>query len=206
MASVDWLMSLEPEFHSSIFGIYIFAGMVVAGLSIITLATIASVRARRPDLATEDRLYNLGALLFAFVCFWAYIAFSQYMLIWYGNLPDETSWMVRRTRGDWLGVTAALALVRFVIPFLALLPRRAKTNPRILAAVAALMLAGQFLDICWIVMPSAQREGMMLGWQELGPPALVIGLLALYAARFLGRHAAVPIGDPLFEESEKFRL
>jgi hypothetical protein len=207
-AGIDWLMSLEPHWFSTIFGVYVFSGMVLTALAVITIATIWLRSSGRlgTEAVGEGHLYNLGALLFAFVCFWAYIAFSQYMLIWYGNIPEESFYMVHRLEGGWLAVSAALAVVRFVIPFLALLSRGAKTNPVRLVWVSVLLLVGQLLDLYWLIMPQIHRDGPVFGWQELGPPLLLIGVLILYFTRFLKRHLPLSVGDPLLEESRQFYI
>ena len=157
-------------------------------------------------MITDDHLYNLGVWLFAWTSFWAYIAFSQYMLIWYGNLPEETFFWVRRFEGGWLAVSVALGLARFAVPFLILLSRRAKTHGGILWAMAILVLLGQLLDLYWLIMPQCHAAGPVLGWQELGPLVLMVGILLLCVTRFLNRHAVVAVGDPLLEESKRFEL
>ncbi len=207
-ASFDWLMSLEPHWFSTIFGVYVFSGMVVAALSMITIATIWLRSSGRlgTGIVGDGHLYNLGALLFAFVCFWAYIAFSQYMLIWYGNIPEESFYMVRRLEGGWLVVTVALGVVRFVIPFLALLSRGAKMNPTRLLWVSILCLIGQLLDLYWLIMPQIHPERPAFGWQELGPLFLLVGVFGVYVAYFLKRHLPIAVGDPFLEESQRFYL
>ena len=207
-ASFDWLMSLEPLWFSTIFGVYVFSGMVVTALACITITTIwlrSSGRLGR-GVVGDGHLYNLGALLFAFVCFWAYIAFSQYMLIWYGNIPEESFYMVRRFENGWLPVSVALAVVRFVIPFFALLSRSAKMNSTRLLWVSILVLIGQLLDLYWLIMPQIHPENPTLGWVELGPPLLLIGLVALFVSHFLKRRLPVAVGDPLLEESLRFYI
>ena len=207
-AGIDWLMSLEPHWFSTIFGVYVFSGMVVAALAAITISTVLLRESGRlgAGVVTDEHLYSLGALLFVFVCFWAYIAFSQYMLIWYANVPEEAGYLRDRLHGGWLGVSVTLAIVRFGIPFVMLLSRRAKMNARILLWVSVLMLAGQLLDLYWLIMPEYHEEGPALGWQELGPPLLMIGAMMLYVSRFLGRYAPMAVGDPLLDESRQFRL
>lgn len=207
-ASIDWIMSLEAEWSSTIFGVYIFSGMVVAALAAITLGVVLLRQAGclGAGLVTEEHLYSLGALMFAFVCFWAYIAFSQYMLMWYGNFSDETVFFVRRTEGDWLGMSLALCLLRFFLPFVVLLPRRAKMDPRVLAGAAVLLLAGQALDLYWLIMPRGHATGPVFGWQELGPALLVAGVMVLCASRFLSRHATLPVRDPLLATCLRFHL
>ncbi len=207
-AGIDWLMSLEPRWFSTIFGVYIFSGMMVTALASIIFVTLALRRCGylSRDVVTGDHLYNLGALLFAFVCFWAYIAFSQYMLIWYANMPEESFYIVQRLEGGWFGVTVVLALVRFVIPFFALLSRRAKMHAGVLFPVSLLILIGQVLDLYWLIMPQAHTAGPVFGWHEAGPILLMAGLAAWVVMEFLERHPALPIGDPLLEESKRFRL
>ncbi|MDM8009070.1 MAG: quinol:cytochrome C oxidoreductase [Phycisphaerae bacterium] len=207
-AGVDWIMSLEPKWFSTIFGVYIFSGIFVAALAAITLLTLWLERSGRfgEGFLTRDHLYNLGALQFAFTCFWAYIAFSQYMLIWYGNMPEESFYLYDRLTGGWLGVSIALAVVRFVVPFLALLSRRAKMNRTMLWWVSIIVLAGQLLDLYWLIMPAADRAAPVLGWQEAGPLLLCCGLLLWCMGRFLKRHPPVAVGDPLLEQSRQFRL
>lgn len=207
-AGVDWIMSLEPKWFSTIFGVYIFSGIFVAALAAITLLTLWLERSGRfgEGFLTRDHLYNLGALQFAFTCFWAYIAFSQYMLIWYGNMPEESFYLYDRLAGGWLAVSIALAVLRFVVPFLALLSRRAKMNRKMLWWVSIIVLAGQLLDLYWLIMPARYREAPVLGWQEAGPLLLAVGLLLFCIARFLKRHPPVAVGDPLLEQSRQFRL
>ncbi len=207
-AGIDWLMSLEPRWFSTIFGVYIFSGMVVSSLAAITIVTVWLRRSGRlgDGIIHPHHLYNLGVLMFAFVCFWAYIAFSQYMLIWYANMPEESFYLADRLKGGWLGVSVALALVRFAVPFLALLSQRAKMNPTMLVWVSILVLAGQMLDMYWLIMPQLHTEGPQLGWQEIGPPLLLIGVIVLFMSQFIKKHSPLATGDPLFDESKRFRL
>jgi len=207
-AGIDWLMSLEPHWFSTIFGVYLFSGMVLSSLAAITIITLWLMKSGRlaPGLITRHHLYNLGALQFVFACFWAYIAFSQYMLIWYANMPEETFYLSHRLHGGWLGVSVALALVRFVIPFLVLISQRAKMNTRILFWISILMLVGQLLDLYWLIMPQAHEAAPVFGLAELGPLALMLGVTGLYFSRFLKKHPPLTVGDPLLEESRRFHL
>lgn len=207
-AGLDWFMSLEPFWYSTMFGVYVFSGMTLTAFAALTLTVLWLRDTGRfePGLITDDHVYNLGAWLFAWTCFWAYIAFSQYMLIWYGNLPEETFYLVRRFEGGWLPVSIALAVARFGVPFLLLLSSRAKTHSGILRAMAVLILLGQFLDLYWLIMPQYHKQGPVLGWQELGPPLFMVGVLLVCVSRFLKCHAPLAIGDPLLEESKRFHL
>jgi hypothetical protein len=207
-ASFDWLMSLEPYWFSTIYGVYVFAGVSVSGLAAITLAVIwlRAAGLLGDNMVRGEHLYSFGALLFTFTCFWAYIAFSQFMLIWYASIPEETVYFLRRTQHGWLEVSVALVLVRFVAPFFLLLSRPAKMNPRRLVIVSLLILAGQLLDLYWLIMPPLHASAPQLGWQELGPPLLLIGIVMLMLVRFLSQRRLVAIGDPWFEESCQFHL
>ena len=207
-AGIDWLMSINPYWFSTIFGVYVFSGMVLAALAAITIVLVRLRDSGRlpAGLITKDHLYNLGALLFAFTSFWGYIAFSQYMLIWYANVPEETFYLYDRVSSGWIGVSVALALIRFVIPFLLLLSRHAKMNTGILFWTSVLVLGGQLLDLYWLIMPELHREHPILGWREVGPLLLLVGLLVMYVSRFLGRHAPLAVGDPLLAQSRAFRL
>jgi hypothetical protein len=207
-ASFDWLMSLEPHWFSTIFGVYTFAGMVISSLSAITL-TVVWLRAKGRlgnGVVTDDHLYSLGALLFAFTCFWAYIAFSQFMLIWYGNMPEETVYFQHRVEHGWLAVSLVLVVLRFVVPFFLLLSRPSKMNPRTLVAASILGLAGELVDLYWLIMPQYHTDGPRLSWQAPGPLLLLVGILLLYFARFLNRNKTLPEGDPLYKESLEFHL
>jgi hypothetical protein len=206
-ASFDWLMSLEPYWFSTIYGVYIFAGVVASGLAAITIMVVwlRAAGLLGDDLVRGEHLYSLGALLFTFTCFWAYIAFSQFMLIWYASIPEETVYFLQRTQDGWLEVSIALALVRFVVPFFLLLSRPAKMNPRLLLIVSILILAGQLLDLYWLIMPQLHVSARF-GWQELGPPALLTGIAVLMLVRFLSERRLVAVGDPWFEESCRFHL
>jgi hypothetical protein len=207
-AGIDWFMSLEPKWFGTMFGVYIFSGIFPAALAAITLLTLGLERSGRlgPGLITRDHLYNFGGLQFAFICFWAYIAFSQYMLIWYGNLPEESFYLYDRLVGGWLAVSIALAIVRFVVPFLVLLSRRAKMDRKVLWCVSIIVLGGQLLDLYWLIMPASHPAAPVLGWQEVGPLLLASGLLLWSISRFLGRHLPVAVGDPMLEQSKRFRL
>jgi hypothetical protein len=207
-AAIDWLMSLNPYWFSTIFGVYIFAGMSVSSLSAVIIAVYFLKRSDRlgEKMITDHHIYNLGVLLFAFVCFWAYIAFSQYMLIWYANVPEENFYMVKRLEGGWKSVSLVLALVRFIIPFLMLLPRSSKTCITRLSVIAGFMLFGQLLDLYWLIMPELHEVGPVLGWQELGPVLALSGVFLLCLSRFMSRNRVVAVGDPLLEQSADFRL
>lgn len=207
-AAFDWLMSLEPSWFSTIYGVYAFSGIVLCGLAAITLVVV-TLRAKgliAPEVVTKHHLYSLGGLMFAFTCFWAYISFSQFMLIWYANIPEETIYYIKRLENGWQPVTLAVVLFRFVLPFFLLLGRGAKMDGKRLAQVSVLILVGQVIDLYWLIMPNLYPSGPQLGWQEVAPLVMFTGVLLLAVGMFLGRHSAVASGDPLFDKSKNFRL
>ena len=201
-AAIDWLMSLGAEWYSTIWGVYYFAGSFVGAIALLILATAAL--ARTPALHDAVRLphwLSLGKLLLAFTCFWAYIAFSQYMLTWIGNLPDTIPWMLLRQDHAWRWVGGALLVGNFVVPFLLLLSRPRKMDPRRLAPVAAWILAVHYLDLYWLVMPQVRPDSIVPDWSNLTAFVGVGGVAVATAVALLrGRHA-LPVRDPFLADS-----
>jgi len=204
--AIDWIMSLEPHWFSTIFGVYYFSGTMLAALAAGTLAIILlHENGHFGTLLKRDHFYSLGALMFAFVNFWAYIAFSQYLLIWYANLPEETFWMMRRWEGGWEFLSLALILVHFVIPYIGLLAQEAKMNPRRLKIMAVWILFAHYVDLYWLIMPTHQ-ESFIFGWYELGFPLLAIGIVLLFFVLRYRKTSLIPIGDPKLKRGLDFRL
>ncbi len=196
MASFDFLMSLEPHWFSTIFGVYTFAGLFYSSMAMMILFVIALRRnGVLAHVVNENHLHDLGKLMFAFCVFWAYIAFSQYMLIWYGNLPEETGFMIRRTEGAWVPISLALLFGKFVIPFFLLISRPAKRNENYLIFIAVWVLAMQWLDCYWIVYP-VLNDKPVFGWQEMGMFAGFLGLFVLSVTWVMQRIPLVPMKDP----------
>ena len=162
LTATDWLMSIEPHWFSTIFGVYYFSGTVIAALAAVTLAVVLLREHGYFDKRiTNDHLYSLGALMFAFVNFWGYIAFSQFMLIWYADLPEETSWFIQRWAGNWAIFSILLIIIQFLVPYIALLSQPSKMNPKRLKFVAIWLLFAHLYDLFWIVIPS--MPGMEIG-------------------------------------------
>ncbi len=196
MAAVDWLMSLEPHWYSTIFGIYIFAG---GGLAFLAGLILLSLALRRGGLLAElihvEHYHDLGRWLFTLVVFWAYIAFSQYLLIWYANLPEETVWYHHRLEGNWSWVSASLLLFNFIIPFLLLVSRQAKRNLPWLGAASLLLLVMHYVDLHWVVMPTVHQHGFHLHWMDLAAWLAAGSAFGLVFWRLLGRRPLIPVGD-----------
>jgi hypothetical protein len=153
---------------------------------------------------TTEHYHDLGKMLFAFVVFWAYIAFSQYMLIWYANLPEETGWFLKRQSGDWLAVSIALLVGHFIIPFLVLISRFLKRRPALLVIPAAWMVLMHWLDLYWLAMPELSREGAPFGVMDVLCFVGLGGLFLMGLVLWLRRHSLVPEKDPRLGESLAF--
>jgi hypothetical protein len=201
----DWLMSLDPHWYSTIFGLYFFAGSVMGFFAFLALVEIAGKHAGLLGrVVSAEHRHDIGKLLFGFVIFWAYMAFSQYLLIWYANLPEETTFFANRMAGSWRAVSIALAIGHFVVPFFFLMPRAFKRSSKALAAASIWLLAMHLLDLYWLVMPNLHREGMALSLLDV---AAVIGCCGVFLAAFGGalkRQALVPLRDPRLPESLTF--
>jgi hypothetical protein len=201
----DWISSLEPAWYSDVFGVYIFAGTFLAGLAVTTLAVLyLMARGRLPEVA-PDHVYNLGGFLFAFTVFWAYIGFAQYLLMWYANMPEEVFWYKERLQGFWGPLVLVLAVFHFFVPFLALIPRDAKTEPKRLIWVASLMLFAHWLDLYWMIFP-VLGKGLVFSWPELSFGVFFVTSCLLWIRRAMSRGADMPVGDPFLKEGLEFRL
>lgn len=205
LATFDWISSLAPAWYSDVFGIYVFAGTFLAGLSATALAVIYLAGHNRLPGVRSDHLYNLGGFLFAFTVFWSYIGFAQYMLMWYANLPEEVFWYRDRLEGSWGILVLVLAAVHFAFPFFVLVPRAAKGDPRKLLWVAGLMLLAHWLDLYWMVFPALGR-GPLFGWPELAAALFFVCLALLWIGRAMKEGADMPVGDPFLHEGLEFRL
>jgi hypothetical protein len=201
LASFDWLMSLDPRWASGLFAIYVFAGLLLAGIAAITLAVLG-LRREGPlaEVVHGGHLHDLGKLLFAFSTFWAYIWVCQYLLIWYGNLSEEIPFYVERTRGDWLALFFLAPLLNWLLPFCLLMSRSAKRNPRILALTSAIVLAGSWLNL-YVTAAPAVLPGPRLGIIELLITAVYAGLFLFALTRTLAGAPMVARNDPFLGES-----
>lgn len=201
-AGIDWMMSLEPHWFSTIYGVYVFAGTLLAGLAATTLAVILlKENGYMHPRMHNDSLASLGGLMFGFINFWAYIAFSQFMLIWYANLPEETFWFIDRWEGWWASITLTLIVVHFLVPYAILLPAPAKKDPKRLKFAAVWILVAHVLDLYWLIMPQyhGEKSGLLYVLTEFGFPVAAIGTLIIVFYFNFKKHNAVPIGDPKLE-------
>ena len=196
MASVDWLQSLEPRWFSTIYALVTLAGLGLGGAAVAILLVVAMRRAGRlRGVVTADHLDDLGKITLGLSLFWAYIVYCQHMLVWYANLPEETTYYALRDQGGFGPLRMASLALSFGVPFLVLLLRRARRSEAVLVRVALVLLAGRLLDVYLLVEPPILGEAALGPW-EIGP---VAGALALYlraTLRALGAAPPVPARDP----------
>lgn len=204
-ASFDWLMTLTPLWQSTIFGVYYFAGSFLAAFAVLTIVTVRSIG---PGLygsyVTTHHLHNLGKLLLAFTAFWAYIGFSQFLLIWIANLPEEAPWYAIRIEGAYRPLSIFLFLGHFVLPFFTLLSRDIKLKPRAMAAMATYILFMHLVDLYWLVWPAYDSTGPSFHW-TLVTAFVGVGGLAVATALFLARgRYTMAVRDPFITDALRY--
>jgi len=200
-------MSLDPHWFSSIFGVYFFAGAIWLFFAVMPiLVWRLQANGRLAGAITPDLYQEMGKLLFAFGVFWAYIAFSQFMLIWYANLPEETGWYLKRWNGGWPVVGLLLILGHFLAPFVLIMSRAAKRNLGILIPVACWAMLMQWLDFYFIAMPEYEPGSgkVPLSLLDLAAFLGVGGLFFWMVSRNLASAPLVPVDDPRLHESLVF--
>jgi hypothetical protein len=203
-AAFDWLMSLQPHWYSTIFGVYVFSGAFHAALSLLALITLAFHKhGYFKRISTVEHRHDIGKLMFAFTVFWAYIAFSQFFLIWYANIPEETVFYRRRWENGWMPWTMLLTFTQFVFPFLFLLSRHVKRHMTGLAVGAAVILFAHFVDLYFLVQPMRDHHGhfhfdIIADLSGLLAP---VGILLFVAARRAAKGPIYPLKDPRLAET-----
>ncbi len=199
---VDVVKSLEPTWFSTIFGVYMFAGFIQTTIAVIIISIYLLKRGGYLGYIRPDHIHDLGKYMFGFTVFFAYIGISQYLLIWYANLPEENFYYVNRNVGSWPYVGIALIATKFIIPFLMLLPRAAKRSLPYCASVGCLIVFSEWIDLNWLIMPSYSAEGFIIGWQDVGFFLGFLGLFSLIVRRFWTKHSMSPLKDPYLHESK----
>jgi hypothetical protein len=196
-AAVDWAMSLEPYWYSTIYGILFLVGQLLGAMSFAVVVT-ALLADYEPlsEVISPEHLHDIGNLLVTCVLFWAYIAFSQLLITWSGNLPEEISWYVHRTQGGWQWIGLCLALFQFALPFILLLSRDIKCHARRLAIIAAVILFMHLVDTFWIVMPAFYRQGASLHWLDVGAVIGIGGVWMTVVIWQLKGRSLLPLHDP----------
>jgi hypothetical protein len=195
-AMFDWIMSLNPHWYSTIYGIYMYAGGGLASMCTLVLISLGFRNAGvLKNSITEEHYHDLGKWIFAVTVFWTYTAFSQYMLYWYANIPEETIFFKERFTGSWKLVSQFLVFGHFLFPMFFLITRKTKRNLATLAFMACWMLAMDYLDIHWNVMPNFHKAGFSPHWMDLAAPVACASFYAFFFWNRLKNHAIVPVGD-----------
>ena len=205
LASYDWLMSLEPKWYSTIFGLVMLSGGGLSFFSVVTLVCLAFRRAGiLKNSITKEHYHDLGKWLLCMTAFYTYVAFAQYFLIWYSNIPEETVWYRHRMVGAWLPISLAMPFLRFLIPFPILLCRPAKRSLKVIGLMAAYSLIVEYIDLYWIVMPTYYKTGPQPHWLDLATIVTTVSICGLVFWSRFRKHKMVPVGDLRFEQSLHF--
>jgi len=196
-ASVDWVMSLEPEWFSTIFGVLFMGGQGVSAMAFV-IAVIVLLATRKPlsDILAPRHLHDLGKLLLAFIMLWAYFSFSQFLIIWSGNLPEEIPYYVKRLQGPWRYIGLFIVLFHFALPFVMLLSRDLKRNGRMLAMVAIFVIVMRFVDLYWLIAPGFHGGQFHIHWLDIVLPVGLGGVWVWFFTQQLKNRPLIPIRDP----------
>jgi hypothetical protein len=204
-SAFDLLMSLEPSWYSTIFGVYFFSGSVLGFLALLPITSLLLQRSGRlVGVISTEHYHDMGKLLFAFVVFWTYIAFSQYMLYWYANIPEETVWFLKRQTGEWTTFSWFLLLGHFLVPFLALISRTPKRRPWVLSLGAGWLLLMHWADLYYLAMPRLSAETIPFHALDLTTFLAVGGFWVGVFAMRMRQHSLIPERDPRLPESLAF--
>ncbi len=201
-----WLMSVDPHWYSTMYSWYTFASTFVSGLSLIALFVIFLKNQGKLEYVTDEHIHDLGKFMFAFSVFWTYLWFSQYMLIWYSNQPEETRYFVDRIGtatepGAYKGIFFFNLIVNFLCPLLILMKKGTKRNWTVVTFTAVLIILGHWVDFYQMVMPGTLRENYTLSLFEFGIAALFIGIIMWSTGRYLSKHSLLPKNHPFLKES-----
>jgi hypothetical protein len=206
-AGFDWMMSLDPTWASTMFGVYTFAGTFLSALSTVALTgRLLHQFGYLKGVVNEEHFHDIGKFMFGFIVFWAYIAFSQFFLIWYANIPEETLWFRKHWTyedHDWSTVGWALIGLQFLLPFFAILSRHAKRNAAIMIPVAALLIVMHYVDLFWVVMPLF-RKVASFEWTDAAALCGVAGIYLGLVVRTFGAAPLVPVKDPFLPDSLEY--
>lgn len=203
LAAYDWLMSLDPHWYSTIFGLYFFGGCVLAGIALIALLAMNFGKPGGPlhGSFTIEHQHDLGKLCFAFTVFWAYMGYSQFFLIWYANLPEETIWYAHRWEGGWKAISTFLIFGHFFFPFLVLIFRSVKRNRTLFSMMAVYLMVIHFIDLYWLIYPTFTKHDVHFSWLDVMPTIGIAGvMLWLFWNRFKTQYA-LPVNDPKLQQS-----
>ena len=203
-AAFDWLMTLDPHWYSTMFGVYIFSGSFLVSVAFITIILVyLRVNGVLYNEVNIEHYHDLGRIMFGFTVFWAYIAGFQYYLIWYGNLPEEIEWYLARSHGTWMNLSLVIVFGHFVVPFLILLFHRAKRVLSLMVMLSLLVLSMHWVDLYWNVLPNLHKETIVFNWSDLTVFLAHGGFFLSLFWKKLSEHPMVPINDPRLDSSIK---
>lgn len=196
-----WIMSIDAHWYSTMFSWYTFASSFVSGMSLIALWLIYMKNKGYMELTTQEHLHDVGKFMFAFSIFWTYLWFSQYMLIWYANIPEETVYFKHRVQGPYKGIFFLNLIINFLCPLLILMKRSAKRNYTLVTFMAVLIIFGHWIDFYQMVMGSLMKESVELGWLDFGILSFFVGMMIFFVARALASKPLIPKYHPFLKES-----
>ena len=197
-----WLMSIDTHWYSTMYSWYTFASSFVSGMALIALFIIYLKNRGYLEYTTDEHLHDVGKFMFAFSIFWTYLWFSQYMLIWYSNQPEETAYFQPRTKdGVWKGLFYLDLVINFACPVLILMTRSAKRNYTLMTFMAVLIIFGHWLDFNQMAMASISRDHVTLGWLDFGIMALFVGMVIFFVGKNLAKVPLVAKNHPFLKES-----
>jgi len=201
-AAVDWLMSLDPHWFSTMFGLIFIGGQVLTTFAFMILVTrMLSQHEPMKEMAHAGQFHDLGNLTLAFTMIWAYLSFSQFLIIWSGNLPETITWYTDRSRGGWQWVALLLFALNFALPFALLLSRFTKRRIDMLARVAILILAMRLVDLFWVIAPKFHAGAFHVHWLDVAAPAGIGGVWLWFFLNELKKRPVMPVRDPRMEEA-----
>jgi hypothetical protein len=202
-AAIDWAMSLEPHWYSTLYGVLIVGGQLLSAMAfMIVIATTLAVCGPLTKVIHKAQLQDLGSLMLAYVMLWGYFHLSQLIIIWSANLPEEIPWYLRRVSGGWRYVAVGLVVFHFVLPFLILLSRDVKRNARLLTAVAMAVIAAQFLDLFWMITPAFHPQHFAIHWMDIAAMLGVGGIWIWFFVLQLKGRPLIVVNDPSLPEPE----
>jgi hypothetical protein len=196
-----WMMSIDAHWYSTMYSWYTFASSFVSGMSLIALWVIYLKNKGYLEYTNQEHLHDIGKFMFAFSIFWTYLWFSQYMLIWYANIPEETVYFKHRVQGPYKGIFFLNLIINFLCPLLILMKRAAKRNYTLITFMAVLIIFGHWIDFYQMIMASISKEHVTLGWLDFGTLAFFVGLMIFFVARALASKPLVPKYHPFLKES-----
>ncbi|MEO7960152.1 MAG: quinol:cytochrome C oxidoreductase, partial [Ginsengibacter sp.] len=196
-----WLMSIDAHWFSTMYSWYTFASTFVSGIALLTIFVIYFKNRGQLEYVTEEHLQDLGKFMFAFSIFWTYLWFDQFMLIWYGNIPEETVYFKIRSQGPYRGIFFLNLILNFLCPFLILMKKAAKRNYTIVTFMCVLIIFGHWIDFYQMVMPGTVKFNPHLSWFEFGIPLGFIGVILWGVGRFASKTAMTPVNHPFLKES-----